>query len=227
VEETLSLRERKKRSTRRALVAAAARLFAEKGYAQTTVAEIADAAEVSTKTLFNYFAGKDDILFVGDQQRVDAVLRTVADHGPDERPADLLARIAEDNVALITSMDGDADLTSAVNPLRIQLLMTVPELQARRLRQLQDVQLQLADALHQAYPDRLDPITAAGMVGALMGAAQTASLVSLAHGDSSPEQLRAAVRQGFDIAMLGVRAAASIEADGRRPGREAPGCCAT
>jgi hypothetical protein len=106
-------------------------------------------------------------------------------------------------------MDSDDDITSAAHPLRIQLLMTVPELQARRLRQLQDVRRRLVEVLLQAYPGKFDRTTAAGVIGALMGAAQTASLVSLAHGESSPEQLRAAVRRAFDIAMRGVRAVAS------------------
>jgi AcrR family transcriptional regulator len=39
------------------------RLFEDKGYDETTVAELAAAAGVSTKTFFNYFASKDEVLF--------------------------------------------------------------------------------------------------------------------------------------------------------------------
>jgi len=57
------LRERKKQKTRETIVNVALELFCKKGYEQTTIAEIGDAAEVSPRTIFAYFPTKEDILF--------------------------------------------------------------------------------------------------------------------------------------------------------------------
>jgi AcrR family transcriptional regulator len=76
------LRERKKQATREALVRAGLELFVERGYDETTLAEIADAAGVSPRTIFAYFPSKEDILFANVQTMFDALDRALA-----ERPA--------------------------------------------------------------------------------------------------------------------------------------------
>lgn len=59
---TVGKREANKLATRQALQKAADRLFAERGYAATTVRDIADAAGVTERTFFRYFAGKEELI---------------------------------------------------------------------------------------------------------------------------------------------------------------------
>ena len=72
-----SLRERKKRLTREAIFAAARGLFSERGFDDVTVAEIADAANISVKTLFTYIGSKEELLFSGRPTVLDAVVEAV------------------------------------------------------------------------------------------------------------------------------------------------------
>jgi AcrR family transcriptional regulator len=72
------LRERKKQKTRETIIKVGLELFAERGYEQTTIAEIAEAAEVSPRTIFTYFPSKEDILFCDlpeKQERLGRALR--------------------------------------------------------------------------------------------------------------------------------------------------------
>jgi AcrR family transcriptional regulator len=76
-------RERKKQRTREAIERAALELFVERGYDATTLAEIAEAAGVSARTIFAYFPSKEDILFSSFQAMRDTLARALA-----ERPGD-------------------------------------------------------------------------------------------------------------------------------------------
>jgi AcrR family transcriptional regulator len=74
---TEGLRERKKRETREAITRAAWRLFARRGFDAVTVADIARAAKVSEKTVFNYFPAKEDLVFGAGMQRIAALIEAV------------------------------------------------------------------------------------------------------------------------------------------------------
>jgi AcrR family transcriptional regulator len=80
-----TLRERKKRLTREAILAAAERLFAERGFDGVTVAEIADAANISVKTLFTYVSAKEELLFSG-QPVLDGVVAAVGNRRVGQTP---------------------------------------------------------------------------------------------------------------------------------------------
>jgi AcrR family transcriptional regulator len=75
---TEGLRERKKRETREAITRAAWRLFARRGFDAVTVADIARAAKVSEKTVYNYFPAKEDLVFGAGMQRVAALIEAVS-----------------------------------------------------------------------------------------------------------------------------------------------------
>jgi AcrR family transcriptional regulator len=81
-----SLRERKKRLTREAIFAAAEALFSERGFDGVTVAEIADAANISVKTLFTYIGAKEELLFSGRPAVLDAVVAAVGNRRLGQTP---------------------------------------------------------------------------------------------------------------------------------------------
>lgn len=71
---TSGRRERKKAATRQALADAALELFLERGYDAVTVADVADAADVSVTTLFNHFPGGKPALVFDQEEDVRAGL---------------------------------------------------------------------------------------------------------------------------------------------------------
>src|SRR3954464_8241434 len=66
------LRERKKRQTREAIAAAAIELFQARGFDSITVSEVAAAADVSEKTVFNYFPTKEELVFSNSEDKLAA-----------------------------------------------------------------------------------------------------------------------------------------------------------
>ncbi len=131
------LRERKKERTRRAIADAAVDLFAARGYARTTVDDIAAAADVSPRTFFRYFASKDEVAFerAGEmRQRLAELLAA--------RPASepLLVSLREIGKALITpDIVDDARLRRVLG-----LVGTEPVLRARYNALLDDIEGELA-----------------------------------------------------------------------------------
>ena len=73
----MSLRAQKKRQMRDRIAETAWRLFTERGFDRVTVAEVARAAQVSEKTVFNYFATKEELVFGAGMQRTAALIEAV------------------------------------------------------------------------------------------------------------------------------------------------------
>lgn len=196
----LGLRDRKRQRTRQALISAAMRLFQEKGYEQTTVAEIAASAEVSTKTFFNHFASKDEVLFPHLSARIDDAVAVIEQRQPAENISDVLLKAMEHMLADAVREELDGGLAS----VRLPMIISVPSVQAATLHRYFQAETRLAEALHDAYPDLLDAPAAGAVIGSLMGAALAAALICLQRGDTT-EQVQAAVRQAIGIAMAGLR----------------------
>lgn len=79
------LRERKKQETRQRITEAAIELFAERGFEQVPVADIAAAADVSTATVFNYFPAKEDLIYDGMAAFNEHLLAAVRDRPAGQR----------------------------------------------------------------------------------------------------------------------------------------------
>lgn len=195
----MGLRQRKRQQTRRELIRAAMRLFEERGYEETTVAEIASAAGVSTKTFFNYFASKDEVLFPHLSRRIDAAVALIEQRGADAPVAEVLVAAMQHMLADALTEEVDGGLAA----VRLPMIMSVPAVQAATLHRYFMAETQLARALQRAYSDTLDPATAAAVIGSVMGAAIAAALVCLQEGDKG-QQLRTAVERAIGIAIRGV-----------------------
>ena len=86
------LRERKKQQMRQQIAEIARRRFAEDGFERVTVAEIAREAEVSEKTVFNYFPTKEDLVYWQLESFEQALLGTVRDRAAGESALSAFAR---------------------------------------------------------------------------------------------------------------------------------------
>ncbi|HEX6353187.1 TetR/AcrR family transcriptional regulator [Actinophytocola sp.] len=187
------LRERKKERTRQALYEAATRLFLAQGYTRTTVAEIAAEAGVSVKTLFNHFAGKEDLLLGYRRQRIDVMAHVLADELKNREPDEALARTAEHVIDWVMACP---EPSLDVNLAQARLILAEPELRARSLDLLWELERRLAAVLRDAHPTRYDEVAAATVVGGLLGALSAAMRAALERGDS-PTELAAAARQAI------------------------------
>ena len=79
---TEGLRERKKRQTGEVIAQAAMRLFVARGFDEVTVADVARAADVSEKTVFNYFPAKEDLVLHGGEERRAALIEAIRTRPP-------------------------------------------------------------------------------------------------------------------------------------------------
>jgi len=116
------LRERKKRKTRETIQREAMRLFRKQGYEETTIEQIAEAADISPSTFFNYFPSKEDLVFRDDY---DPMMAAALAARPPEEPLTVALRQMIESMRPIIERDREVILE------RTKLVFEVPELRAR------------------------------------------------------------------------------------------------
>ena len=129
---TLGRRERKKLETHRALSTAARELALARGLDGLTVEEIADAADVSVRTFFNYFSCKEEALVGVEPAVLDELGAQLEERPPEESPLEAL------KVVLATGVD---DVEEAMRrwSLRTELVRRHPALLPRPLAALAEI----------------------------------------------------------------------------------------
>jgi AcrR family transcriptional regulator len=148
------LRERKKRQTRQHISDVATGLFLERGFDAVTIAEIADAAEVSVNTVYNYFPAKEDLFLDRSAGVVDRMSRWVRARDVGESAARAVLRELRDEVEAVSPRVGLMDGYSQF----MRVLQDAPALRSRMWRLSQDVLENIEETLREeAGADPLDP----------------------------------------------------------------------
>ncbi|MFF8968366.1 TetR family transcriptional regulator [Streptomyces sp. NPDC014995] len=140
------LRERKKRRTHDALLRAALELFTSQGYEETTVDEIAEAVDVSQRTFFRYFAGKEEAALALVEMTVERFVEAVRARPPHEAPMEALRQ------AVLEGWYSINQVVESVVPIDVHLRMyrvieSTPVLLAAHLRRSVETEEEVARVL--------------------------------------------------------------------------------
>jgi AcrR family transcriptional regulator len=155
------LRERKKARTRASLREHALRLFREKGYQNTTVEQIAAAAEVSPSTFFRYFPTKEDLVLQDDMdlRMIEALEQQPPDLGP----------VAAVRAASRQMFDSYTAADMEIVRETIRLTLTVPEIRARAMDEFARTITVVAEAVAKRAGRSPDDLAVRAVAGAIVG----------------------------------------------------------
>jgi AcrR family transcriptional regulator len=138
------LRERKRRETLKRIADKAMVLFAANGYEATTLDAIADAADISRRTIFHYFQSKEEILLSWQNGLVEAVRSAVLSQTTELSPLETLQAAL---LTLTAPFDSERTITIA------RILRSTPQLLARNQTKYLMIEQAAFDALSQLWPD--------------------------------------------------------------------------
>ena len=137
---------------------AAMALFRERGYAEVTVAEIADRAGLTKRTFFNHFADKREVLFAGAKDFEASIVKHLTQARDDLAPIDAAT-------AALTRSSLELAQYSDYARIRRDLIASSPELQERDLIKMTSLASAIAEALRQRHvPPRTATLTAQAAV---------------------------------------------------------------
>ena len=156
----VGLRERKKQRTREQISAAALRLFAERGFEAVTIAEIAEAADVSQKTVFNYFSTKEDLVYSREEEVEQQLREAITGRGKGQSIVDGMRRFLVD----VFSRLSDKDAPEAIG-VRARIIGASPALQARERAVFEALTRLLAGLIAEKKDDPRAYVAANALVG--------------------------------------------------------------
>jgi AcrR family transcriptional regulator len=142
-----SLRERKKLATRRTLRRVALDLVAERGFSHVTVEDIAEAADVSPRTFFNYFPSKEAVLFGTDPDRATALRERVRREAPGQPALEALRVVMAEDAQVVADELSElgGDLTGWLR--RMKEARADPHLRAAHAAQMAMTERAIAEGL--------------------------------------------------------------------------------
>jgi AcrR family transcriptional regulator len=188
------LRERKKQKTRESIQREAMRLIGKQGYDQTTVEQIAAAADISPSTFFNYFPTKEDVVLY---DAYDPVLAKLILERPADEPLSISFRRVLEEMGGIFERDHDIILA------RGRLWFTVPALRARLWEEIEKAQALMSGLIAHRSGVDADDFETRVTVGVMTAAALEAMYEWLRRdGEGSFVTL---VNQALDMVEAGAR----------------------
>jgi AcrR family transcriptional regulator len=125
-----SLRERKKLATRRAIQRVALDLVAERGYSRVTVEDIAEAADVSPRTFFNYFPSKEAALIGADPERTERLRQRLVSEPANKSPLEALRSVMVEEIRWLAEELAELGGEPADWICRMKMAMVDPQLRA-------------------------------------------------------------------------------------------------